>query len=269
MDSCPSSFLVYGFSTCPLTAWNVLPQTVTWWRLHSCSSSAQMSPPPGSLLWLHQLYYIASPNSFSIVLLYGHLFTALSPPESVVLISCPLSVIPVGIRAPCPPGWCVSPASTHLEHVDEPLKRGWLRGEKSEPTVIIREKPRVLGDFKEGERLIEEQNFFMKIQIMPTGHHRVTKVWVSPIVLCVLVRTGIIWSFLQMWVEPACYFRVLAAAMWAVLGSCFMHSWFRTEWQSHLYIKGKKTLKCSPVYCLPREPWVLTTCQIRACAKKT
>ena len=148
-------------------------------------------------------------------------------------------------------------------------KEGLTAGEKSEPTVIIREKPRVLGDFKEGERLIEEQNFFMKIQIMPTGHHRVTKVWVSPIVLCVLVRTGIIWSFLQMWVEPACYFRVLAAAMWAVLGSCFMHSWFRTEWQSHLYIKGKKTLKCSPVYCLPREPWVLTTCQIRACAKKT
>ena len=49
-------------------------------------------------------------------------------------------------------------------------------GGKIEPTVIIREKPRVLGDFREGERLIEEQNFFMKIQIMPTGHHRVAKV---------------------------------------------------------------------------------------------
>ena len=269
MYSCPSSFLVCAFSTCPLTAWNVLPQTVTWWRLYSCSSSAQMLPPPGSLLWLHQLYYIASPNSFSIVLLYDHLFTALFTAWnchahflSSLSHSCwdPSSMPTGSVCVPCfhSPGACRWTP-----------KEGLTVGEKSEPTVIMREKPRVLGDFREGERLIEEQNFFMKIQIMPTGHHRVTKVWASPIVLCVLVRTGIMRSFLQMWVEPACYFRVLAAAMWAVLGSCFMHSWFRTERQSHLYIKGKKTLKCSPVYCLPKEPWVLTTCQIRACAKKT
>lgn len=82
------------------------------------------------------------------------------------------------------------------------------------------------------------------------------------------VRTRIIWSLLQMWVVPAYYFRVLDAAIWAVLGSYFMHSWFRAEWQSHLYIKGKKILQCSSVYCLPREPSVLAICQIWAGARE-
>ena len=267
MDSCPSSFLMYGFSACPLIAWNVLSQTVPWWRLHSCASSAQMLPPPGSLLWLYQLYYIASPNSLSILLVCDHLFTALLMPESVLLISCSLSVIPIGTRAASPLGRGVSSASAHLDHVGEPLMRRWL-GEEAGPTVVIREKPSVLGDFREGKGLIEEQDFFMKIQILPTDHHSVTKVWASPLVLCVLVRTGITRAFLQTWVQPACYFRVLAAAVWALLGSYFMHIHDLGPTKPSIY-KGEKALKCSSAYCLPREPWVLTTCQIRSCAKKT
>ena len=160
----------------------------------------------------------------------------------------------------------VCPASAHLECVGEPLTRRWL-GEEAGPTVVIREKPSVLGDFREGEGLIEEQDFFMKIQILPTDHHSVTKVWASPLVLCVLVRTGITRAFLQTWVQPA-YFRVLAAAVWALLGSYFMHIHDLGSTKPPIY-KGEKTFKCSSAYCLPREPWVLTTCQIRACAKKT
>lgn len=41
-------------------------------------------------------------------------------------------------------------------------------------------------------------------------------------------------DLLLVWAEPAYYFRVLRAAFGTVLGCCFIHSWFRIGWQSHL-----------------------------------
>ena len=40
----------------------------------------------------------------------------------------------------------------------------------------LREKPRALGDFREGKGLIEEQNFFMEMQTMPMGRRSVAEV---------------------------------------------------------------------------------------------